>query len=87
MNRKTSIALKKPCTFTGNIMYKHNLKQLEFENFNLPFDGHLRSDNRWVKLAKFIPWDLLSTPVLTEFYEFFALSWVHEHLGVDTHRL
>lgn len=38
-------------------MYKHNLKQLEFENFNLPFDGQLRSDNRWVKLAKFIPWE------------------------------
>jgi IS5 family transposase len=38
-------------------MYKHNLKQLEFEDFNLPFDGGLRSDNRWVKLAKFIPWD------------------------------
>lgn len=38
-------------------MYKHNLKQLQFENFNLPFDGKLRSDNRWVKLAKFIPWE------------------------------
>jgi len=38
-------------------MYKHNLKQLEFENFNLPFDGKLRSDNRWIKLAKFIPWE------------------------------
>jgi IS5 family transposase len=37
-------------------MYKHNMKQLEFENFNLPFDGKLRTDNRWVKLAKFIPW-------------------------------
>jgi hypothetical protein len=30
---------------------------LEFENINLPFDGRLRSDNRWVKLAKFIPWE------------------------------
>ena len=30
---------------------------MEFENFNLPFDGKLRSDNRWVKLAKFIPWE------------------------------
>jgi IS5 family transposase len=38
-------------------MYKHNLKQLKFENFNLPFDGKLRSDNRWVKLAKFVPWE------------------------------
>lgn len=38
-------------------MYRHNQRQLEFENFELPFSGKLRSDNRWVKLAKFIPWD------------------------------
>ena len=37
-------------------MYRHNQKQLEFETFELPFGGKLRSDNRWVKLAKFIPW-------------------------------
>jgi hypothetical protein len=38
-------------------MYRHNQKQLQFENFYLPFSGKLRSDNRWVKLAKFIPWE------------------------------
>ena len=38
-------------------MYRHNQKQLEFEDFVLPFGGKLRSDNRWVKLAKFIAWD------------------------------
>ena len=37
-------------------MYSENLKQLTFENFRLPFGGKLRSDNRWVKLAKLIPW-------------------------------
>ena len=37
-------------------MYRHDQKQLEFENFHLPFGGKLRSDNRWVKLAKLIPW-------------------------------
>jgi len=37
-------------------MYRHNQKQLEFENFHMPFGGKLRSDNRWVKLAKLIPW-------------------------------
>jgi len=37
-------------------MYRHNEKQLQFEKFNLPFAGKLRSDNRWVKLAKQIPW-------------------------------
>lgn len=38
-------------------MYRHNQRQLEFEDFILPFSGKLRSDNRWVKLAKFIPWE------------------------------
>ena len=37
-------------------MYRDNQKQLKFENFYLPFGGRLRSDNRWVRLAKLIPW-------------------------------
>ena len=36
---------------------KDNPHQLKFENFYLPFGGHLRSDNRWVILAGQIPWD------------------------------
>ena len=35
---------------------KDNPHQLKFENFYLPFGGHLRSDNRWVILAGQIPW-------------------------------
>lgn len=57
MQIKRPITLQKPCTFSGKFMYRHNQKQLEFENFVLPFGGKLRSDNRWVKLSKFIPWD------------------------------
>jgi transposase, IS5 family len=38
-------------------MYRHSEKQLQFEKFKLPFGGKLRSDNRWVKLAKQIPWE------------------------------
>jgi transposase, IS5 family len=38
-------------------MYRHNEKQFQFEKFKLPFEGKLRSDNRWVKLAKQIPWE------------------------------
>jgi len=38
-------------------MYRDTLKQMEFEEFKLPFGGRLKSDNRWVKLAKKIPWD------------------------------
>jgi len=37
-------------------MYRHSQNQLEFENFELPFSGKLRADNRWVKLAGLIPW-------------------------------
>jgi IS5 family transposase len=38
-------------------MYRHNQKQLEFEKFKFSFEGKLRSDNRWVKLAELIPWE------------------------------
>jgi len=38
-------------------MYRHNEKQLQFENFEFVVGGKLRSDNRWVKLAKQIPWE------------------------------
>jgi len=37
-------------------MYGRDLNQPEFEDFYLPFGGHLKSDNRWVTLAKLIPW-------------------------------
>lgn len=38
---------------------KSNPNQLKFENFYLPFSGHLNSDNRWVILAGQIPWQQL----------------------------
>jgi hypothetical protein len=37
---------------------KDNPHQMEFEDFYLPFGGKLRSDNRWVILAKQIPWEV-----------------------------
>jgi len=37
--------------------YRHNEKQLQFEKFEFSLGGKLRSDNRWVKLAKQIPWE------------------------------
>lgn len=33
------------------------MKQLEFVEFSLPFDGELSPDNKWVKLAALIPWE------------------------------
>ena len=32
--------------------------QLEFPNFYLPFSGHLDPDNRWVAMARLVPWKL-----------------------------
>ncbi len=44
----------------GSIIYANRhtpkQKQLEFD-FILPFSGQLLSGNRWVKMAKFIPWE------------------------------
>jgi hypothetical protein len=33
--------------------------QLSIEEFSLPFGGRLSKDNRWVKIANLIPWDLV----------------------------
>jgi hypothetical protein len=38
-------------------MYRHNLKQLDFVEFSLPFDGRLSPNNKWIKLARVIPWE------------------------------
>ena len=39
-------------------MYRQeSSKQLSFEDFYLPFGGHLDPNNRWVRLADLIPWD------------------------------
>jgi len=38
-------------------MFRRIENQYYLEEFNLPFEGKLRADNRWVKLAKMIPWD------------------------------
>jgi hypothetical protein len=32
--------------------------QLEFPDFYLPFSGHLDPDNRWVAMARLVPWKL-----------------------------
>src|SRR4030042_2793610 len=57
-----------------NEMYKKkNKQQLEFEDFYLPFGGKLRSDNRWIKLSKIIPWD--------EIEEFYSKNFSDSGLG------
>lgn len=46
---------------------KQAAHQLKFENFYLPFGGKLRSDNRWVILAKQIPWQKIEEEYSTHF--------------------
>ena len=38
-------------------MYRKRDFESEFEDFYLPFGGRLRSDNRWMRLSKLVPWD------------------------------
>ncbi len=46
---------------------KPDVNQLAFEEFVLPFGGKLRSDNRWVLLAKQIPWAEVETEYEQQF--------------------
>lgn len=38
-------------------MYRRPTGQMVIEDFVLPFEGKLNANNRWVKLAKIIPWE------------------------------
>ncbi len=40
-------------------MYRKADDYPKFPGFALPFDGKLDTDNRWIRLAKLIPWDRL----------------------------
>ncbi len=43
----------------GKRMYhRENQQQLEFPDFYLPFSGYLDPDNRWIALARLVPWQL-----------------------------
>ena len=46
---------------------KPDVNQLAFEDFVLPFGGKLRHDNRWVLLAKQIPWAVVETAYAQQF--------------------
>ena len=47
--------------------------QLSFENFYLPFGGKLNGNNRWVRLAEMIPWDLVE--------EIYAKNFTSSNMG------
>ena len=49
-------------------MYKiDNPMQLTLAGFNIPFNGKLDEQNRWVQLAKLIPWDDVENEYKTSF--------------------
>lgn len=53
--RKTVSTIKKACIC---VMIKYNSdKQISIEEFKLPFKGKLSKENRWVFLARHLPWD------------------------------
>lgn len=46
--------------FWGDMMYrKSDRAQLSMDEFFMPFGGRLSADNRWVKIAKLMPWDMV----------------------------
>jgi transposase, IS5 family len=43
----------------GDRMYRRQCAgQREFSDFYLPFSGHLDPENRWIRLARIVPWQL-----------------------------
>ena len=38
-------------------MYRKPNPQLTIDDFILPFSGKMSAENRWIKLARIIPWD------------------------------
>ena len=38
---------------------KRDRNQLSLDDFILPFGGKLKTENRWIKLARMMPWDLI----------------------------
>jgi len=58
---------KNPCTWEEKMYRQEPKEQIKFEEFYTPFGGHLRKDNRWVKLAELIPWEELEDKYAEQF--------------------
>jgi IS5 family transposase len=50
-------------------LYRKKSTHPEFEKFYLPFGGKLRCDNRWVIMAKFMPWDEVEQKYAMQFHD------------------
>ena len=51
------------------IVYRMPDRQLSLDDFYLGFNGSLDSENRWVKLARLIPWETIEKKYATLFVE------------------
>lgn len=47
---------RKTVHLAGGRVYKKKIAFPEFVDFYLSFGGSLRADNRWVQMARIIPW-------------------------------
>ena len=68
-------------------MYRRNVsRQLEFVDFYMPFSGKLNADNRWVKLAEIVPWQLAEQIYADAFCEArFSGNWGLPHCRLAWH--
>ncbi len=53
------IGRQKACTRAYTFCAMNRCQQTEFVEFYLPFGGKLSAENRWVKLAALVPWDMV----------------------------
>ena len=51
------------------IYKKIDKNQLTLEEFNIPFGNRLSAGNRWVKMAKIMPWELIEELYTKSFSE------------------
>ena len=61
---------------------KSQRQQLEFADFYLPFSGKLRADNRWVKLAQLVPWEIADSIYADSFCDDFGAPALPSRLAL-----
>jgi len=66
-------------------MYRStNRDQLEFPDFYLPFSGHLDPENRWITLARLVPWELTEEIYHEEMCEDFGAPVVPSRMALGS---
>ncbi len=64
-------------------MYRSkDCQQQEFPDFYLPFSGHLDPENRWIALARLVPWELAEQVYHTDLCEDFGAPIVSARVAL-----